>query len=78
MMVPRANLSRFAHFLSLAQFAFSSLVLTSVGLAQAQNYTAIPFLILGLWKFGFPETLLYFHSKFVQLRLVSSQKQLMM
>jgi hypothetical protein len=30
---------------------------------------------LGLWKFGFPGTLLYFHSKFKQLGLVSSQKQ---
>jgi hypothetical protein len=66
---------RHAHFLSLAQFAFCSFLLTSVGLAQAQNYTAIPFLILGLWKFGFPETLLYFHSKFRQLGLMSSQKQ---
>lgn len=37
------------------------MALTTLGLALRQNSVAIPFLVLGLWKFGFPETILTMH-----------------
>lgn len=40
-----------------AQFFFPILVVTAVGLATAHNFLALPFLIVGLWKFGYPETI---------------------
>lgn len=46
----------------MAQLFFPLLAATTLGLAVFQNYMALPFLISGLWKFGFPETLLYQHS----------------
>uniref|UniRef100_A0A6T7I481 Uncharacterized protein n=1 Tax=Attheya septentrionalis TaxID=420275 RepID=A0A6T7I481_9STRA len=44
-----------------AQFAFPLLAATTLGLALFRNYIALPFLVAALWKFGFPETLLYMH-----------------
>jgi len=35
---------------------------TSCGLAWHKNFLALPILVVGLWKFGFPETLLYQYS----------------
>ena len=46
----------------MAQFFFPLLAATYLGLAISQNFMALPCLIAGLWKFGFPETLLYQHS----------------
>ena len=46
----------------MAQFFFPLLAATTLGLAIFQNYMALPCLIAGLWKFGFPETILYQHS----------------
>jgi len=46
----------------IAQFVFPLLVTTSVGLAISHNYLAVPILVVGMWKFGFPETILYLHA----------------
>ena len=42
----------------LAQFLFPLLASTTLGLAINHNYLAFPFLVVTLWKFGFPETIL--------------------
>ena len=42
-----------------AQFIFSLLLPTTVGLAAHQDFLALPILVVGLWKFGFPETIMY-------------------
>jgi len=47
------------HLWFLAQFAFPLMMLISVQCAVQQNILAIPFLIMGLWKCGFPETFMY-------------------
>ncbi|KAL3915411.1 MAG: hypothetical protein SGILL_005669, partial [Bacillariaceae sp.] len=44
-----------------AQFVFPLMLLTSLGLALHQNFLALPILVLGLWKFGFPETFMYLY-----------------
>lgn len=46
----------------MAQFVFPLFAVISLGLAVHQNYMALLFLVLGLHKFGFPETLLYMYS----------------
>ena len=38
----------------LAQFAFPLLGATTVGLANSANFLAVPFLVVTMWKFGFP------------------------
>jgi hypothetical protein len=38
-----------------AQFFFPLLAMTSLGLALYRNYLALPVMVFGLWKFGFPE-----------------------
>ncbi|CAB9497867.1 expressed unknown protein [Seminavis robusta] len=43
----------------LGQFFFPLLAVTALGLSVKGNYMALPFIVLGHWKFGFPETLLY-------------------
>jgi len=40
-----------------AQFLFPVMLTTATGLSSTRNYIALPILILGLWKFGFPETI---------------------
>lgn len=41
----------------LAQFLFSILALTTLGLASLRNYTVIlTLVVVGMWKFGFSET----------------------
>jgi len=47
------NLWRFA------QFIFPLMALVSLGLAAHQNFIALPVMVAGLWKFGFPETLMF-------------------
>jgi len=44
-----------------AQFLFPLLVVTCIGLSLSMNYLALPFLVLGMWKFGFPETIMYMY-----------------
>jgi hypothetical protein len=46
---------------ALAQFVFPVLLATTLGLAASQNFLVLPILVMGLWKFGFPETILYQH-----------------
>ena len=46
----------------LVQFLFPLLGATTVGLANTHNYLAFPFLVITMWKFGFPETILYLHT----------------
>jgi hypothetical protein len=41
-----------------SQFIFPLLLVTSLGLALHQSFLALPILVVGLWKFGFPETLM--------------------
>lgn len=41
-----------------AQFIFPLLLVTSLGLATHQEFWTLPILVVGLWKFGFPETLM--------------------
>jgi len=41
-----------------SQFIFPLLLVTSLGLAFHQDFLALPILVVGLWKFGFPETLM--------------------
>jgi len=40
----------------IAQFLFSILTLVSVGLASSRNYWSLLTIVIGFWKFGFPET----------------------
>jgi len=40
-----------------AQFLFPLMLLTALGLAFDRNFLSLPFLVIGLWKFGFPEIL---------------------
>ena len=46
----------------LAQFSFPLLTATTVGLANTHNYLALPLLVVTMWKFGFPETVLKLHT----------------
>lgn len=45
-----------------AQFIFPILGATTVGLANTGNYLALPFLVITMWKLGFPETMLLFYA----------------
>ena len=42
-----------------AQFAFPILGATTVGLANTGNFLALPFLVVTMWKLGFPGGFLY-------------------
>ncbi|KAG7371567.1 cytochrome P450 [Nitzschia inconspicua] len=44
-----------------AQFFFPLFAMTSLGLALYRNYFSLPVMVFGLWKFGFPETLMYIY-----------------
>lgn len=44
-----------------AQFLFPLLVGTAVGLSLQGNFLCLPFIVVGLWKFGFPETIMYLY-----------------
>uniref|UniRef100_A0A7S2YTA9 Uncharacterized protein n=1 Tax=Entomoneis paludosa TaxID=265537 RepID=A0A7S2YTA9_9STRA len=46
----------------MAQFVFPIFALVSFGLAAHGNYFCILTTVIGLWKFGFPESLTYLHS----------------
>lgn len=46
----------------LAQFVFPLFLLTVLGLAMLRNFMALPLLVFGLWKFGFPETISYMYT----------------
>ena len=46
----------------LAQFFFPLLTTTTVGLANSHNHFALPLLVVTMWKFGFPETVLKLHT----------------
>jgi len=54
--------SKLQSYWQLAQFTFPLLAVISLGLASHHDYAALLTLVLGLWKFGFPETLLYMYS----------------
>lgn len=43
------------------QFIFPLLLVVALGAASQGNFFALPVTVLGLWKFGFPETLMYFY-----------------
>eukprot|EP00522_Entomoneis_paludosa_P018381 CAMPEP_0172454616 /NCGR_PEP_ID=MMETSP1065-20121228/11550_1 /TAXON_ID=265537 /ORGANISM="Amphiprora paludosa, Strain CCMP125" /LENGTH=373 /DNA_ID=CAMNT_0013206967 /DNA_START=218 /DNA_END=1335 /DNA_ORIENTATION=- len=45
-----------------AQFVFPLWVATAVGLAMTHNYLALPIMVFSMWKFGFPETILYIYN----------------
>lgn len=45
-----------------AQFLFPLLASSSVGMAHSNNFWALPLITLTLYKFGFPETILYLYS----------------
>jgi hypothetical protein len=45
-----------------AQFVFPILGATTLGLANTGNYLALPFLVVTMWKLGFPESIMLFHS----------------
>jgi hypothetical protein len=47
------------HAWFVAQFLFSIMILTAIQLGRAGNALAFVFIIAGMWKFGFPETLLF-------------------
>lgn len=44
-----------------AQFIFPLMIMTALGLAIHQNFWALPIMVIGLWKFGFPETLMHLY-----------------
>merc|ERR1712157_372160 len=46
------------HMWYIAQFMFPFMILTSMALARTRNSWSFFFGILGMWKFGFPETVL--------------------
>ena len=59
-----------------AQFLFPLLVGTTIGLALDRNFLALPFLVVSMWKFGYPETIMYlylglFDKKSARLRRIS-------
>ena len=41
------------------QLLFPLIVTPAVGLASQRNFLALTFAVIGLWKFGFPETVMY-------------------
>jgi len=41
-----------------SQFVFPFLLVTSLGLALHREFIALPIVVIGLWKMGFPETLM--------------------
>ena len=43
------------------QLLFPLVVTTAVGLASQRNFLALTFVVFGLWKFGFPETIMYLY-----------------
>jgi hypothetical protein len=47
------------HAWFVAQFLFAIMCMTALQLARAGNALAFIFMVAGLWKFGFPETLLF-------------------
>jgi len=40
-----------------SQFVFPIVTMTALGLASTHNFLALPLTVVGLWKFGFPETI---------------------
>lgn len=44
-----------------AQFIFPVMSSTALGLSLHQNYLALPVMIIGFWKLGFPESLMYLY-----------------
>eukprot|EP00984_Skeletonema_dohrnii_P025530 scaffold14713_cov135-Skeletonema_dohrnii-CCMP3373.AAC.1 len=44
------------------QFLFPLLASTAVGMAHSNNFWALPLITITLYKFGFPETILYLYS----------------
>ena len=52
------------------QFIFPLMLVTSLGLSLSRNFLAMPVLVMGLWKFGFPETLMHLY-----LAVFSKQKK---
>lgn len=48
-----------------AQFVFPASATISLGCAVHQDFVSVPFLIIGLWKFGFPETTMFLFRAFV-------------
>merc|ERR1712107_371061 len=52
-----------------AQFLFPLMATTSVGMAHTNNFLAIPLTVLSLYKFGFPETILFLYSSLYDKRL---------
>lgn len=47
-----------------AQFLFPMLAATTLGLAISSNYFAVPLIVAAMWKLGFPESQMLFHSAF--------------
>ncbi|CAB9524730.1 expressed unknown protein [Seminavis robusta] len=50
----------------LAQFLFPLFAATSLGLSLSRNFMTLPFLAIGLWKFGMPETVSYMYGALYQ------------
>lgn len=51
-----------------AQFLFPLLAAATLGLAMLHNYMALILLVPGLWKFGFPETIMYLYFALYQTK----------
>jgi len=45
----------------LVQFVFPLMLASALGMALRGNFLSLIFAVLGLWKFGFPETLMYLY-----------------
>jgi len=56
------------------QFIFPLMALVSLGLAAHQNYMAFLVLVAGLWKFGFPETLMLTYTGFFGKKMSRIQR----
>jgi hypothetical protein len=48
-------------FWKFSQFVFPLMVVTSIGMAMARNFLSMPLLVIGMWKMGFPETIMYLY-----------------
>ena len=55
-------------WLRYVQLLFPLVVTTAVGLASQRNFLALTFVVFGLWKFGFPETIMYFYDGFFDVK----------
>jgi hypothetical protein len=52
----------------MVQFVFPLLGMTAIGLANTHNFWCLPTTVAFLWKFGFPETILYTYEAIFETR----------